>query len=121
MKPQTPHTPTPWKVGAYENEIGQQVYRVLSADGKLVAHSRGAGGPKSESHANAAFIVRAVNQHESLVRENAAMRLAHEELLKLIKRYRLVHSFGLTANIEIDKLIAKAEGQTEHSSEAEGK
>jgi hypothetical protein len=74
MNPQ--HTPTPWRTteGSYGNYVA-----IIDANGKTVARIPWGEG---DGH-NAAFIVRAVNNHENLI----GQLYECAELLEQAKRY----------------------------------
>ena len=110
-KPKPQHTPTPWK--AHGTEFGVQVdsqnFLEIGSTCNLI--------PEPECRANAAFIVKAVNQHEALL-------ASHEEMLDILKgiinatgkiiggqEYGLViHKYDATYQ-KIQQVIAKAEGE----------
>jgi hypothetical protein len=69
------HTPTPWRAGSYSSIVGVPI--MAQPDPKqntiIVAGTRSAAattpdGFRAEVEANAAFIVRAVNAHDDLVK-----------------------------------------------------
>jgi len=74
------HTPTPWKLGIfYESdwqEIDSKHYPLPVAS----CHHFGSRGNKD----NAAFIIRACNNHDRLTRENEAMRKALEPFAHVV-------------------------------------
>ncbi len=91
MKPQTAaHTPTPWK---FENRDEDNY--LAGPEGQFVISL--VGSPDDEDKENAAFIVRAVN--------------AHEELLKRLKECYEKLEFKGYSNASVEKAIAKAEGK----------
>ena len=73
----TQHTPTPWKTDA-KGVIGSS-YGRMGSPHRRVADCRGQKRPyptpemDAENAANAAFIVRACNAHEDLLREAKAL------------------------------------------------
>lgn len=89
------HTPTPWAVG-------RKCESLVTSGIEIVADCQSTGElPREISVANAAFIVRAVN--------------AHEELIKMIKNLRdLALDADVIDNVhveEIDFILSKAEGK----------
>jgi hypothetical protein len=95
------HTPTPWHI----EQARDGHFMIHETEGKSGVHEISLAHVKEER--NAAFIVRAVN--------------AHEELLATLRTAKgLMNVQGMDLGF-INEAIAKAEGQTEHSSEAEGR
>ncbi len=84
-KPQ--HTPTPWKLGEEANAWKEREILAQPLKSEPWHHIT-----QPMKATDAAFIVRAVNQHDGLVRENAAMRLAHEEMLEALKEAQKIIS-----------------------------
>jgi len=99
------HTPTPWNIEDFQELVN--------------------GNNLNLNSNNRLFIIRAVNQHDQLVSENAAMRLAHDELVTELKltanwlrelaQYGSVNErVGLGCKnvaYAIEKVIAKAKGR----------
>ncbi len=103
---ESPHTPTPWTLGLSENEWGE---RSIWANAVKGEPKTTVVGPLNQ--ANAAFIVRAVNQHEFLVRENARLRATHQHIIDLIKEALkcMDVSCYVDARECLNEAIAKAE------------
>jgi len=102
------HTPTPWE---YVNYDSRWLIDSVNKVGSIAILN---GGKDRLATANAEFIVRAVNQHDQLVSENAAMRLAHEFMLGALKE-AIEHTEVYDTNPALVTLfkqaIAKAEGR----------
>lgn len=102
---ETKHTPTPWKRGYYPDDIetsgGTTIALVPRAIGKVyrISHDISA-----EPDANAAFIVRACNAHDSLV-EAAQLAL---ELIKGHWPYEHGNPHVATVWGALEKAIAAA-------------
>ena len=76
------HTPTPWTLLDHPilDESVWEVYAPESASRHWIAHILADAGEGNDGKANAAYIVAAVNAHESLTRQNEALRAALESL-----------------------------------------
>ena len=61
----TKHTAGEWKIG--DRQSDNHGVNILDSRGFLVAQARAAGAGWAEAKANAAFIVQACNNHDSLV------------------------------------------------------
>ena len=68
---ETPHTPTPWRIGRFEGHV-------IASDDRLVAGCQGYHSVDSRdvNNANAAFIVEACNAYDRLLAEHRAMETA---------------------------------------------
>lgn len=106
------HTPTPWKV----SQAGENLYLYvdLPSDNWPVHNViANVDDDMGNAKANAAFIVRAVNEYESLQR----FRNAHEELLEVLKQLANVTNVKGMNRLVVASIverawqaIAKAEG-----------
>jgi len=104
------HTPTPWEVVSH-NHIDDAVWHSILRGAIDVTHNtqpheitcdKYSALPQEENEANAAFIVKAVNNHESL--EHAAW-LAHEHMKAYLTHYKA----GFSVFDELEKAIKGAE------------
>jgi hypothetical protein len=59
------HTPTPWRLGPFHKKDGSVA---IHAKGESVFHMAPFASSEERAEANAAFIVKAVNAHEGLVK-----------------------------------------------------
>lgn len=98
-KPQ--HTPTPWRLDKENPDLVRD-----EKDGFLVTKVTGAND--LESHANAEFIVRAVNSHEEML---IALRSVRNEFRAYVLNdpKNLETANGSRILAQIDRAIAKAE------------
>jgi hypothetical protein len=79
------HTPTPWRNDGLAVSDASTQSRITGPDGTQVATAYG-WGDKGLSHANAAYIVRAVNAHDELL---AALKhfMAYSDDVMLGRKY----------------------------------
>jgi len=95
------HTPTPWKRNKRASMLIENENRSVASTGGYQDISR-SDEVHNENEANAAFIVKAVNNHESL--EHAAW-LAHEYMKAYLTHYKA----GFSVFDELEKAIKEAE------------
>ena len=110
------HTPTPWILDGADDFYLIQEDRTAKAIGEVGSYE---GCPVSDSEvgANAAFIVRAVNAHEELVK---ALKIAQAVVCHYLDHVPDEYAIGGNQKFlvqgainRIDQVIAKAEGGTE--------
>lgn len=101
------HTPTPWHVGNYSNGGTTYYDCLLTEDGRAVGQ---AWIPGEATH-DAAFIVKAVNSHESLKTLNAELVEALEDAKSGLELYanglRITEEAELRL-VKINDALAKA-------------
>lgn len=102
----TKHTPTPWNVNG---GMRPGIKTVYADSGSICEMTNSQAHSDAEQEANAAFIVRACNNHDELVS-------ALENLQKVFVE-RAEHAngktwtYGATANLNALKALAKAKGE----------
>lgn len=98
----TEHTPTPWRIhGAYPAEI----YATVDENRFMVADVLGAGSQDQDA-INAAFIVKAVNSHDDLVK---ALDWAMKRVIRKAPHFAYEGDGELYAFAHAHSLLAKLE------------
>lgn len=106
---ETKHTPTPWKLSNGINDFPSSLF---DEHGNHLTDVKGYGQFSEQNHANAAFIVRAVNSHEALLE----FAKNHHEVCGDCEGTGKIYNnadptSGQWVECPYSKIIAQAEGQ----------
>src|SRR5271157_3455432 len=101
VKPEVQHTPTPWKVSVHVDGCNFTSYMINEVE---------LAGAESdeEAEANAAFIVRAVNAHEELLRVAKFLITLDDDCGR---EHRRINGLLSDARLMVEQAIARAEGK----------
>jgi len=98
------HTPTPWKVNRDEIDYVE----IITNENPFFTVAKVTGGDMREARANAAFIVKAVNCHEELIKALNEVDDLLVDLVRTMDKDHIYHDRILEASTITCRTIAKA-------------